>query len=115
MPGATSQSVVQEVRKAIYLLLPQGRATLEQVSSGLDMNVRTLGRHLQAEGAIFSDLLDEVRRELASRYMENPAQSLTAIGAMLGFSHSSAFSRWYRSQFGVAPARARHAAKRRPM
>ena len=107
MPGAFRHSIAQEVRKAIYLLLPQGRATLEQVASGLDMNVRTLQRQLHAGDAVFSDLLDEVRRDLAVRYMENSTHSLTAISAMLGFSHSSAFSRWYQAQFGSAPARAR--------
>jgi AraC-like DNA-binding protein len=107
MPGARRRSIAQETKKAIYLLLPQGRATIEQVASGLDLNVRTLQRQLQAADAVYSDLLDEVRRDLVKRYLGNPAHSLTEIGAMLGFAHPSAFSRWYRVQFGTPPAKAR--------
>jgi AraC-like DNA-binding protein len=112
MPGTNRRSIAQETKKAIYLLLPQGRATIEQIASGLDMNVRTLQRQLDAVGAVYSDLLDEVRRDLVRRYLANPAHSLTDICAMLGFSHSSAFSRWYRAQFGVPPISARRS--RRP-
>jgi len=103
MPGAEARSTALEVRKAIYLLLPQGRATIEQVSAGLGMNVRTLQRALEAEGEVFSYLLNGVRRDLVARYLKNEAHSLTEISAMLGFSHSSAFSRWYAAQFGASP------------
>jgi AraC-like DNA-binding protein len=107
MPGVESRSISSEVRKAIYLLLPQGRATIEQVAQGLGTNVRTLQRHLDSEGEIFSYLLNGVRRDLVVRYLKNADHSLTEIAAMLGFSHSSAFSRWYATQFGDAPSRAR--------
>ncbi len=103
MPGAKSRSTELEVRKAIYLLLPQGRATIEQVSAGLGMNVRTLQRALESEGEIFSYLVNGVRRDLVARYLKNETLSLTEISAMLGFSHSSAFSRWYAAQFGSSP------------
>jgi AraC-like DNA-binding protein len=107
MPGAASRSIVQEVRKAIYLLLPLGRATIEQVANGLGMNARTLQRHLNGAGEVFSDLVNGVRRDLASRYLRNKQNSLTEISAMLGFSHSSAFSRWHSAQFGQPPKRSR--------
>jgi AraC-like DNA-binding protein len=103
MPGAEKRSMELEVRKAIYLLLPQGRATIEQVSAGLGMNVRTLQRVLEAEGEVFSYLLNGVRRDLVARYLKNEAHTLTEISQMLGFSHSSAFSRWYATQFGAPP------------
>jgi AraC-like DNA-binding protein len=107
MPGAAQRSIVQEVRKAIYLLLPLGRATIEQVASGLGMNTRTLQRHLGDAGEVYTELLNDVRRDLAARYLRNRQNSLTEISAMLGFSHSSAFSRWHSSQFGQPPRRAR--------
>lgn len=103
MPGAEKRSMELEVRKAIYLLLPQGRATIEQVAAGLGLNVRTLQRALEDEGEVFSYLLNGVRRDLVARYLKNEAHSLTEISAMLGFSHSSAFSRWYAAQFGTSP------------
>ena len=41
-----AHSVELDVRKAIYLLLPMGRATIEQIAQTLGMNVRTLQRRL---------------------------------------------------------------------
>jgi AraC-like DNA-binding protein len=105
LPGANERSVVRDVRRAVYLLLPVGRATIEQVADGLGLNVRTLQRRLDDAGPTFSDLVDEVRRDLALRYMENPAYSLGRIAELLGYSMPSSFTRWFTAQFGLAPAR----------
>jgi AraC-like DNA-binding protein len=112
MPGVSTPSIANEVRKALYLLVPLQRATVEQVASGLGITVRMLQRRLDETGATFSALLTEVRRELATRYLANPEYSITQVGEMLGFTHMSTFSRWYSSQFGSSPARARR--DRRP-
>ncbi len=53
------------VRKAIHLLLPVGRASIAQVAQWLGMNVRTVQRHLAADGQPFSDILNGARRDLA--------------------------------------------------
>lgn len=104
LPGTNEPSVVLEVRKAIYLLLPMERATIEQIAQSLGMNVRTLQRRLGDAGESFSDLINGVRRDLVVRYLENPRYSLGRIAAMLGYSVHSSFTRWFITQFGVAPA-----------
>ncbi|MBT8769518.1 AraC family transcriptional regulator [Metapseudomonas boanensis] len=104
LPGATEQSALADVRKAIYLLLPMGRATIEQISQSLGMNVRTLQRRLEDSGVTFSDLINDVRKDLVLRYMENPRYSLSRIADLLGYSVASSFTRWFTSQFGMAPA-----------
>ena len=73
-------------------------------------------RKLDAEGTSFSALLDAARRELAGRYIEGSDRALTDVAALLGFAAPSAFSRWYRSRFGLSAARRRAAAAgpRRP-
>ena len=98
-----SSSKMMEVRKAIYLLLPTGRATIEQISESMGLNVRTLQRQLDAEGAEFSALLNEVRKDLAMRYLASPGYSLTLVAEMLGYSQLSSFSRWFSGQFGMTP------------
>ena len=103
LPDAGGTSITHEVRKAIYLMLPMGRATIEQIAEGLGMNVRTLQRQLEADGTVFSELVHEVRRELVVRYMANPAYSLSRISELLGYSIPSSFTRWFSAQFGVAP------------
>ena len=51
-----------------------------------------------------------VRVELVTRYVENRDRSLASVAELLGFSALSAFSRWFRSQFGcsVSEWRTRH-------
>jgi len=104
LPGTNEPSVVLEVRKAIYLLLPMERATIEQIAQSLGMNVRTLQRRLVDADASFSDLINGVRRDLVVRYIENPRYPLGRIATMLGYSVHSSFTRWFIAQFGVAPA-----------
>lgn len=102
-PGQDA-SLSFEVRKAIYVLLPMGRATAEQIALALGMNVRTLQRRLEDEQVSFSDLVNEVRRDLAQRYMQSPQYSLARIADLLGYSVPSSFTRWFAAQFGASPA-----------
>jgi AraC-like DNA-binding protein len=97
-------SLVHEVRKSIFLLMPMGRATIEHIAQTQGMNVRTLQRRLEEEGATFSELVNGVRRDLVLRYLESPGYSLGRIADMLGYSMHSSFTRWFISQFGQPPA-----------
>ncbi|MDD2058684.1 AraC family transcriptional regulator [Pseudomonas sp. GD03860] len=108
-------SLELEMRKTIYLLLPMGRATIEQVAQTQGMNVRTLQRRLEEIGVTFSDLINGVRRDLVIRYLENPNYSLGRIADMLGYSMPSSFTRWFIAQFGMPPAtwRAQHGVQMR--
>jgi len=102
--GTRDHSVAGEVRKAIYLLLPMGRATLAQIAQSQGMNVRTMQRRLDEEGVNFSELISSVRRDLVVRYLENPGYSLGRIADMLGYSMPNSFTRWFISQFDMPPA-----------
>ena len=71
------------------------------------MGARTLQRKLAGEGSSFSKLLDEVRKELAERYIEDQTRTISEVSFLLGFSESSAFSRAFRRWTGEAPSRYR--------
>jgi AraC-like DNA-binding protein len=103
LPGGGTPSTILEVRKAIYVGLPMGRATIEQISQALGMNVRTLQRRLEEGDRTFSDLINEVRRELVVRYMENQRYPMRRIAELLGYSMLSSFTRWFTTQFGAPP------------
>jgi AraC-like DNA-binding protein len=102
-------AIAREVRSAIQVLLPSGRATIEQIAQGLGMTPRTLQRQLDDAGETFSALLNDVRREIVPRYLENPAYSLTQVAGLLGYGFPSSFTRWFVAQFGKSPARWRAA------
>lgn len=97
-------SVTERTRRSIYLLLPAGRATLEQTSENLGLSPRTLQRLLDKEKQMFAKLLNEVRRELALRYLSSSAHSLTSIAQMIGYANQSSFTRWFVAEFGIGPA-----------
>jgi len=103
-PDAFASSSVLEVRKAIYLLLPMGQASVEHVAQGMGMTVRTLQRRLESTGTVFSQLVNEVRRELVVRYLANPGHMLTQVTELLGYTMPSSFTRWFSTQFGMSPS-----------
>jgi AraC-like DNA-binding protein len=96
-------TMVARVRELIEALLPTGRCSIVQVARSLGVDRRTVQRRLAGSGETFSSLLNAVRAELAERLLPNPRRSLTEIAEELGFSQPSAFSRWFRGQFGCSP------------
>lgn len=103
LPRWDQSSIVLEVRKSIYLLLPMGRASVDQIAQGLGMHVRTLQRKVEESGKTFSGLVDEVRRELAQHYIRNTSYPLGRVAEQLGYANQSSFTRWFIAQFGTAP------------
>jgi AraC-like DNA-binding protein len=96
-------STALEVRKAIYLLLPVEQATVELVARHLRLSVRTMQRQLELAHTSFSRLVEEVRGELAVRYMSNPRYPIGRVSALLGYSQQGSFTNWFSSRFGVTP------------
>jgi len=95
-------TMTTNVRECIYTMLPSGLCSAEKVAARLGVDRRTLHRHLAREGQTFSSVMDSVRAELVTRYIENRDRSLASVSELLGFSALSAFSRWFKSQFGCS-------------
>ena len=106
---AGPQSLADEVRRAIAVLLPGGGCGIVPVCAHLGLPVRTAQRALADQGHSFSALLDEVRRDLALRHVLDSDRPLTEVAPLLGFSAPSAFSRWYQAQFGRSARHSREA------
>lgn len=107
IPQMVSSSIDLDVRRAIYLGLPAGNATIECVARSLGLSVRTVQRQLGAANTSFADLLNDVRRQMAQRYIQDSGHSIGRIAELLGYTTASSFSRWYAAQFGMAPRRDR--------
>jgi AraC-like DNA-binding protein len=69
MREAADGSIVERAKRSIHLLLPSGRANLDLVGENLGLHPRTLQRLLGREKLSFGMLLNDVRRELALRYL----------------------------------------------
>jgi AraC-like DNA-binding protein len=95
--------MASQVRVLVVAQLAKGHSSIDLVASELGVNRRTVHRRLLAEGRTFSQILDEVRRDLAARYLADKHRSLAEISLLLGFAAPSGFARWHRRHFD-APA-----------
>lgn len=98
--AAVRTDTTAHVRHLMVHLLGAGRLSIKSVAEHLGVDRRTVHRRLLKEGHSFSEMTTGVKRELAVRYLEDPQRRLADVADLLGFSTLSAFSRWYRNQFG---------------
>jgi AraC-like DNA-binding protein len=108
-PEGAPESVEEQVRRLLYGLLPRGLGSIEHVAAQLTCSPRKLQRLLEREDLTFSDVLNDVRRTAVIHYLNIPGQSMSAIAEMLGYASLSSFTRWFASEFGMAPSNWRNA------
>jgi AraC-like DNA-binding protein len=82
-------------------------SSLEAIAEALKMSARTLQRRLADEGVSFAQLTDGVRRELALRYVKDPARQLAEVAFMLGYTEISAFFHAFKRWTGTTPTKYR--------
>jgi AraC-like DNA-binding protein len=96
-----------DVENAITPLLPHGRPAITTVARRLGMSTRTLARRLAAEGLTFAQVLDELRTNLAWRYLSEQDLSMSRIAWLLGYQEVSAFTHACRRWTGKSPTEIR--------
>jgi AraC-like DNA-binding protein len=106
LPRGPAPFTVQ-VRHAIEALLGTGACGHRQVANALYMHPRSMQRRLQDEGTTFEEIKDEVRRDLAQRYLSQTDVPLTQVTTLLDYSEQSAFGRSCRRWFHATPRECR--------
>lgn len=111
--GQQAQSLIEQLpeaddfmrslREAIVKSLNEGCADANIVARQLGLSTRTLHRKLQGKGKIYRDLLRDVRKSLAQRYLADRSINLTETAMLLGYSEQSAFTRAFKSWFDCTP------------
>jgi len=99
--------MASEVRALVVAQLAGGQCSIDRVARQLGITRRTVHRRLLAEGETFSSILDNVRRDLATRYLADPNRTLSEVSMLLGFAAPSGFSRWHRRHFHAAASHRR--------
>jgi AraC-like DNA-binding protein len=95
------------VENAISSLLPHGRVLVEDVARSLGMSERTLTRKLSDEGLNFTEILQQLRRDLAVRYLDDRKLHVSKISWLLGFHEVSAFTHAFKRWTGKTPREVR--------
>jgi AraC-like DNA-binding protein len=99
-PGTLCSAVEAEVEK----LLPDGKAQAEIVAKVLGLSLRTLARRLADEGTTYGEVVDQLRKSLATQYLNDPGMSLGQIAWLLGYEGSTSFNHAYKRWTGRSPS-----------
>jgi AraC-like DNA-binding protein len=91
------------VENAIAPLLPHGKATAADVARRLGLSQRTFARRLSTEGITFSELLENLRSDLASRYLLEGDMGVSEVAWLLGYREVGSFSHAFRRWTGKTP------------
>jgi AraC-like DNA-binding protein len=100
-------NILNRTRLQIMEQLPSGKVTESGTARALNISRSTLKRRLRENEQTFRSLLNQVRADLAERYLKNQDYSVTEIAFLLGYNDASAFSRAFKSWFGHSPSQAR--------
>jgi AraC-like DNA-binding protein len=75
------------------------------------MGERTLGRRLADEGLNFTEILHQLRRDLAVRYLGDRKLHVSKIAWLVGFHDVSAFTHAFKRWTGKTPKQLRTAGR----
>jgi AraC-like DNA-binding protein len=97
-------TLIERLRTIIKEELNGGDASLERIAHQLGMSGRTLQRKLRDHRTSHQELLDEMRKDLAMRYLREPEMAICEVAYLLGFSESSALHRAFKRWTGMTPS-----------
>jgi AraC-like DNA-binding protein len=95
------------VENAIVPLLPHGKARVVEIARQLGMSPRTLERRLSSEELTFGGILNELRYDLAKRYLREEDLPISKIAWLLGYQEAGGFTHAFKRWTGKTPREAR--------
>lgn len=107
------KGIAATVRRHLAENMSNGPITLNAISRSLHLSTRSLQRRLHDEGTSFANVVDELRCELAIRYVSDSRFALGEVAYLLGFAEPSAFHRAFKRWTGTTPAAARRSSSRK--
>jgi AraC-like DNA-binding protein len=87
--------------------LSSGRLTVKKIASDLGTSKRTISKRLADHGTSFDQLIDDIRKDLAMRYLDEGSVKVKELGFSLGFSTEASFSAAFKSWTGKTPGETR--------
>lgn len=97
------RNLKDEVRDLLRKNLQIGKPGIEQVVRFFPFEQRTLQRQLNNLGTSFTELLHEVRMEIAQDRLLNSDVSIARLADSLGYHDQGSFTKTFKGQLGLAP------------
>jgi AraC-like DNA-binding protein len=91
-----------KVRRRLMMNLMRP-TSIEDVANALNTSVRTLRRKLRDESTSFREVVDELRKEAAIRYLRDTELTVEDVAELLGFSDAANFRHAFRRWTSAAP------------
>lgn len=101
--GPSAYSIVDLLKLMLPAYLDEGTTALADVAEIAGVSTRTLQRKLAHAGLSYSDLLDTVRYENASRLLRDTDCRIIDVAFSSGYTDPAHFSRAFRRMTGVTP------------
>ena len=103
----TPAATLSRIEGAIRAMMPFSDCTLGEVAGTIATSSRSLQRQLAENGTTFQKLRDQVRADLALKYLRQSTLRFAEISEILGFAEPSVFTRSFRRWHGSTPREAR--------
>jgi len=104
------KTLSQRVRSVLLTELHASYVDCAWVSAKLGMSRRSLSRHLELEQTSYTEILNNVRRDVARHLLRRTEINIQEVASRLGYSQTGAFTRAFRRWEGKSPLAYRHSA-----
>jgi AraC-like DNA-binding protein len=101
MPARTG--IAMDVRRVLASRVVSGDTLMPAIARQLGLSKRTLHRRLAEDGVSFQELLEEVRKAAAGRYLDESPLAIGEIAYLLGYSEPAAFHRAFKRWYATTP------------
>jgi len=99
----SNRSLIGKVHLAL-LRTPEKYPSIQEVAEQLAMSERSLRRRLTELNTSYKEIFNQVRLELAVRYLQDSNLAMEDIAQLVGFSDSTSFYRSFKKWTGKAPS-----------
>jgi len=104
MDSVPGDAFLRALRQSIVCELPSGDMTIDAVADDLGVSRRTLQRRLSDRDTNFQQEVQDLRSQMALRFLADRHMGITSIAFLLGYADSSSFSTAFKTWHGCSPS-----------
>jgi len=75
-----------------------------EIADKLGLSLRTLHRRLSESGVSYQGIIDDLRRSIATEYLENTRLQIEEVAERVGFADATSFRKAFKKWTGHAPS-----------
>jgi AraC-like DNA-binding protein len=91
--SAQSKNLIEDVSNLIISNLASGRVSIDFISNKLNMSRQTLYRRLKELETSFTEIFNQIQKDLSHKYQHSGNYTQLEIAFLLGFADSSSYNR----------------------